>query len=103
MCWQTATNPQCFRVETATETHLFPYGYFQSAKLSREGNKDTIEIHFQNTVVKARGKGSESLFDALARLSVERIKVCPAKYGAALTDGFISDIELKQIAKNNED
>ena len=101
-CWQTSTSPQCLRVETTSEVHLLPYGYFCRAKFFRAGNIDTIEIQFQETVVIAKGKGLEPFCDALARLGVERIKVCPAKYGASLAEGFISDIEIKQIAKEDQ-
>jgi hypothetical protein len=95
-CWQTATSPQCLRVETASEIHLFPYGYFRRAIFSREGNKDNIEIQFQGATVVAKGKGLEPLCDALARLSVERINACPEKYATLNKgDGFIVDIQIK--------
>jgi hypothetical protein len=96
-CWRTATSPQCLRVETMSEIHLFPYGYFQHAKFSRQGNKDMIEIQFQDTTVIAKGKNLESLYDALARLAVERIKICPAKYVAtARNESVIEGVEIKQ-------
>ncbi|MGH7975419.1 MAG: hypothetical protein ACREC8_02020 [Limisphaerales bacterium] len=95
-CWHTATSPQCLRVETTSEIHLFPYGYFQHAKFSRQGNKDIVEILFQDTTVIARGKNLELLCDALARLSVERIKTCPDNYGINVKEGVIADIEIKK-------
>jgi hypothetical protein len=101
-CWQTATSPQCLRVETTSEVHLFPYGYFCRAKFSREGNSDTIEIQFQETVVIAKGKGLEPLCDALARLGVERIKITPAKYAAAAKEGYVSQIEIKKANTANQ-
>lgn len=101
-CWQTATSAQCLRVETISEVHLFPYGYFCRAKFSREENCDTIEIQFQETVVIAKGKGLEPLCDALARLGVERIKIRPEKYGATGKEGFVSDIEIRKVGKENQ-
>lgn len=96
-CWRTATSPQCLRVETTSEIHLFPYGYFQHARFSRQGNKDTVEIRFQETAVVAKGTGLESLCDALARLAVEHIKICPAKYRAtARNESVIESVEIKQ-------
>ena len=101
-CWRTATNPQCLRVETVNEVHLFPYGYFQHAKFIRQNGKDAVEIQFQDRIVMVKGKGLEPLCDALERLAVERIKRCPEKYGAiARNEGVIEDIEIKQRGKEN--
>ena len=76
-CWRTATSPQCLRVETTGEIHLFPYGYFQHAKFIRQNGKEVVQIKFQDQIIFAKGKGLESLCDALERLAVERIKICP--------------------------
>ena len=101
-CWRTATGPQCLRVETANEIHLFPYGYFQHAKFIRQSGKDVVQIQFQDRIVMVKGKGLEPLCDALERLAVERIKICPEKYGAiARNEGVIEDIEIKQRDKEN--
>ena len=101
-CWQTATSPQCLRVETTSEVHLLPYGYFCRAKFSRNGNNHTVEIQFQEIVVIAKGKGLEPLCDALARLGVERITIRPDKYAPAAAEGSISEIELKQAGKRSQ-
>lgn len=99
-CWRTATSPQCLRVETTNEVHLFPYGYFQHAKLARQGNKDVIEIQFQDETVIAKGKNLESLCDALARLAVERINSHPEKYAKiAKNEGMIETIEIVAATK----
>ena len=101
-CWRTATNPQCLRVETVNEVHLFPYGYFQHAKFIRQSGKDVVQIQFQDRIVMVKGKGLEPLCDALERLAVERIKICPEKYGAiARNEGVIEEIEIKQRGKEN--
>ena len=101
-CWRTATSPQCLRVETTNEVHLFPYGYFQHAKFIRQNGKEVVQIKFQDQIIFAKGKGLESLCDALERLAVERIKVCPEKYGAiARNEGVIEEIEIKQRGKEN--
>ena len=101
-CWRTATSPQCLRVETTNEVHLFPYGYFQHAKFIRQSGKDVVQIQFQDRIITVKGKGLEPLCDALERLAVERIKTCPEKYGAiARNEGVIEDIEIKQRDKEN--
>ena|ERR1700744_5785463 len=99
-CWRTATNPQCLRVETISEIYLFPYGYFRHAKFLREGNKDTLEIEFNGTTVIAKGKNLEPLCDALARLGVERIRICPEKFGVGSKEGIIAEIEISKNSKN---
>ena len=99
-CWRAASGPQCLRVETAAEIHLFPYGYFQHAKLSRDGNKDVLQIRFQDQIVIAKGKGLGPLCAALERLAVERIRVRPEKYeGLGRNEGIIEDID---VMKANE-
>ena len=95
-CWRTATNPQCLRVETTNEVHLFPYGYFQHAKFIRQNGKDAVEIQFQDRIVMVKGKGLEPLCDALERLAVERIKLRPEKYdGLGKNEGIIEEIQIK--------
>ena len=99
-CWRTATNPQCLRVETTNEVHLFPYGYFQHAKFIRQSGKDAVQIQFQDRTVTVKGKGLEPLCDALERLAVERIRVRPEKYeGLGKNEGIIEDIKIN---KNGE-
>ena len=81
---------------------MFPYGYFQYAKFIRQNGKDVMQIQFQDRIVMVKGKGLEPLCDALERLAVERIKICPEKYGAiARNEGVIEDIEIKQLDKEN--
>ena len=97
MCWRTATSPQCLRVETTSEIHLFVYGYFQHVKFSRQKNKDIVEIQFQDRVVSVKGKGLEPLCDALERLAVERIRLQPEKYkGIIKNEGIIEAIEIEK-------
>jgi hypothetical protein len=89
-------------VETVNEIHLFPYGYYQHAKFIRQSGKDVVQIQFQDRIVMVKGKGLEPLCDALERLAVERIKICPEKYGAIdRNEGVIEDIEIKQRDKEN--
>ena len=103
-CWRTATSPQCLRVETTNEVHLFPYGYFQHAKLIRQAGKETVEIQFQDRTVIIQGKGLEPLCDALERLAVGQIKVLPKKYGAlGKNDGIVEGIEIKRATKSLPD
>lgn len=101
-CWRTATSPQCLRVETTNEIHLFPYGYYQHAKFVRQSGKDVLKIQFQDRIVTVKGKGLEPLCDALERLAVERIRVRPEKYeGLGKSEGIIEDIEIKRPDKND--
>ena len=101
-CWRTATNPQCLRVETTNEIHLFPYGYYQHAKFVRQNGKDVLQIQFQNRIVSVKGKGLEPLCDALERLAVERIKLRPEKYeGLGKNEGAIEEIEVKERGERN--
>jgi hypothetical protein len=96
-CWRTASGPQCLRVETTSDVHLFAYGYFQYARLFQAGNKEVVQIQFQDRVVIINGKGLEPLCAALERLAVERIRTSPQKYEQILKgDGFIEDIEIKK-------
>src|ERR1035438_9450119 len=105
-CWRTATSPQCLRVETNNEVHLFPYGYYQHAKFIRQSGKDVLQIQFQDRIIMVKGKGLEPLCDALERLAVERIRVRPEKYeGFGKNEGRIEEIEVKgndqKIAANS--
>ena len=96
-CWRTATNPQCLRVETSGEIHLFPYGYFQHAKFIRQNGKDVVQIQFQDRIVMVKGKGLEPLCDALERLAVERIRVRPEKYeNVTKSEGVVNEIEITE-------
>ena len=93
-CWRTATSPQCLRVETTNEIHLFPYGYYQHAKFLQQNGKDVLQIQFQDRIVLVTGKGLEPLCDALGRLAVERIRLRPEKYaGLGKNEGVIENIE----------
>ena len=99
-CWRTATNPQCLRVETVNEIHLFPYGYFQHAKFIRQTGKEVVQIQFQDRFVTVKGKGLEPLCDALERLAVERIWLLPEKYeGLGKSEGVIEEIEIKMASQ----
>ncbi len=100
--WRTATSPQCLRVETTNEVHLFPYGYFQHAKFVRQGGKETVQIQFQDRIVLVKGKGLEPLCDALERLAVERIRLRPEKYeGLGKSEGTIEEIDVKEKGGQN--
>lgn len=101
-CWRTATSPQCLRVETTNEVHLFPYGYFQHAKFIRQSGKDVVQIQFQDRIVLVNGKSLEPLCDALERLAVERIWVRPEKYeGLGKNKGIIEGIEIEKSAEKD--
>lgn len=102
-CWRTASGPQCLRVERANEVHLFAYGYFQYASFSQEGNKEVVQIQFQDWIVNVKGNGLEPLCAALERLAVERIRLAPEKYEHILKgEGFVEDIEIKKVSECNK-
>jgi len=89
-------------VETTSEIHLFPYGYYQHAKFVRQNGKDVLQIQFQDRIVLVKGKSLEPLCDALERLAVERIRLRPEKYEVlGKNDGTIEDIEIKKRDKEN--
>ena len=98
-CWHMATSPQCLRVETTSEIHLFAYGYFQHARFFRQGSNDIVEIHFQGQIIIAKGKGLEPVCDALARLGLERMRLRPEKYDAGTKEGMIVEIEIRHLQK----
>lgn len=101
-CWRAATSPQCLRVETASETHLLPYGYFQHAVFSRKNNDDCILLLFAGTSLRIKGKRLESLVDALARLGVEQMNVRPAKYVTSNSESVITEIEVKNLGREEQ-
>jgi hypothetical protein len=99
-CWRTASGPQCLRVETTKEVHLFAYGYFQHARFFQDGNKEVVQIQFQDRITVIKGKGLEPLCVALERLAVECIRISPEKYEEILKgNGFIEDIEIKKAGE----
>jgi hypothetical protein len=57
-----------------------------------------VEIRFQDVTVIAKGKNLDTLYDALSRLSVERMETCPGDYGINVKEGVIIEIEIKQIS-----
>jgi hypothetical protein len=102
-CWRTDTSPQCLRVNTGYEVHVFPYGYFQHAKFSRRGGNDVVQIQFHERLVTIKGKGLEPLCDALERLAVVSVQVRPEKYAALNPNaGVVATIEIVEIGKEKE-
>ena len=100
-CWRTSTNPQCLRVETITEIHLLPYGYFQHAIFSRKDNSDCLLLRFGGTSVHVKGKRLDSLVAAVARLGVEQISLRPEKYVVKTSESIITEIEVRTNGNGN--
>lgn len=96
-CWQTATSPQCLRVESADGTHLLPYGYFQHAKYSRADSKEVILLTFGQISVRVKGKKLDELLTAISRFGVEQIKVLPEKYSGLSSEGVICEIKVQAL------
>ena len=93
-CWKTAASPQCLRIELSDGTQfLLPYGYFEDAKLTRDGDQEILELQFKAHRFIAKGRGLSELFVMLQTLSVEWLRACPPRY-RALGKAFIERIDL---------
>lgn len=92
-CWSTDSSAHCLRVEKPGEIHLFPYGYFQHAKLVQNSGDEILQIRFQDCLIIVTGKNLEPLCDALARLAVKFIRVIPhPKFSKS--EGLIATIQI---------
>ncbi len=105
-CWSTDSSAQCLRVEKPGEIQLFPYGYFQHAKLVKNSCDEALQIRFQDCLITVTGKSLEPLCSALERLAVDRIRLLPAPHCPfPKSEGFIEAIEIhepKQKETNHE-
>jgi hypothetical protein len=105
-CWSTDSSAHCLRVEKPGEIHLFPYGYFQHAKLVRNSSDEALHIRFQDCLIIVTGKSLEPLCSSLGRLAVDRIRLLPsAQRTFPKSEGFIEAIEIrepKQKESNHE-
>jgi len=100
-CWSTDSSAHCLRVEKPGAIHLFPYGYFQHAKLITNTGDETLHIRFQDCLVTVTGKRLEPLCGALQRLAVDRIRLLPSAQGAfPKSEGLIEKIEIQETRKN---
>ena len=96
-CWSTDSSAHCLRVEKPNEIHLFPYGYFQHAKLIKKPGDESLHIRFQDTIITVTGKNLEPLCSALERLAVDWIRVLPpAQRTFPKSEGFIEAIEIHE-------
>ena len=94
-CWSTDSSAHCLRVEKPGEIHLFPYGYFQHAKLVQNSGDEALLIRFQDCLITVTGKSLEPLCSALGRLAVDRITLLPvAQRRFPKSEGFIEAIEI---------
>src|SRR3984957_16712822 len=105
-CWSTDSSAHCLRVEKPGEIHLFPYGYFQHAKLVTNSGDEALQIRFQDCLITVTGKNLEPLCSALDRFAVGRIRLLPsAQRTFPKKEGFIEAIEIhepKQKESNHE-
>jgi hypothetical protein len=96
-CWSTDSSAHCLRVEKPGEIHLFPYGYFQHAKLVRNSGDEALYIQFQDRIITVSGKNLEPLCSALERLAVDRIRILPpAQRTFPKSEGYIEGIEIRE-------
>jgi hypothetical protein len=84
-------------VEKPGEIHLFPYGYFQHAKLVSNSGSESLLIRFQDCLITVIGKNLEPLCSGLERLAVERITLFPAAQRTFPRGvGYIEAIEIHE-------
>jgi hypothetical protein len=103
-CWSTDSSAHCLRVEKPGEIHLFPYGYFQHAKLVKVSGDEALHIRFQDWQIIVNGKSLEPLCSALARLAVDRIRVLPlAQRQFPKSEGLIEAIEIHEPGHKDAD
>ena len=96
-CWSTDSSAHCLRVEKPGEIHLFPYGYFQHAKMISNSGDEALHIRFQDYLITVTGKNLEQLCCALERLAVDQIRLLPpAQRTFPKSEGYIEDIEIRE-------
>jgi hypothetical protein len=96
-CWSTDSSAHWLRLEKSGEIYLFPYGYFQHAKLVRNSDDESLHIRFQDCLITATGESLELLYRALQRLAVDRIRVLPQAQGTfPPSEGFIEASEIHE-------
>ena len=101
--WSTDSNAHCLRVEKTGEIHLFPYGYFQYAKLITNSGDETLHIQFQDRLIVVTGKSLEALCSALQRLAVDCIRLLPKTHRPfPKSEGFIENIEIQESKQPRE-
>ena len=84
-------------MEKPEEIHLFPYGYFQYAKLVKNCGDEALHIQFQDRLITITGKNLEPLCSGLERLAVDRIRLLPsAQRTFPKSEGFIEAIEIQE-------
>ena len=100
-CWSMDSSAHCLRVEKPGEIHLFPYGYFQHAKLVRNSGDEALHIRFQDCLIIISGKNLEPLCSALERLAVDRIRLLPPTQRTfPKSEGYIESIEVHDQKAN---
>ena len=96
-CWSTDSSAHCLRVEKPGEIHLFPYGYFQHAKMISNSGDEALHIRFQDYLITVTGKNLEQLCCALERLAVDQIRLLtPTQRTFPKSEGFIEGIEIQE-------
>jgi len=99
-CWHRERNRSCLRIEaSAGDTFLFPYQHIVSAHHHRTGNSETLRISFPNHEVTLSGRQLGEIAAALQDLSVDWVKVLPARYQRlAETEGAsVTQIDVRTV------
>ena len=100
-CWSTDSSAHCLRVEKPGEIHLFPYGYFQHAKLVRNSGDEALHIRFHDCLIIISGKNLEPLCSGLERLAIDRIRLLPPTQRTfPKSEGYIESIEVHDQKAN---
>lgn len=103
-CWKAGSNPQCLRIELSDGPHfLLPYGYFEAARLVRDGETERLDLQFKSNRFVVRGRELAELFLAFQNLSVEWLRDSPPRY-RALAKGrcFVEKIEAVESSNSKD-
>jgi hypothetical protein len=96
-CWQREASCASLRVETSgSESQLFPYQHFITAKLNQNEQPETLRLSFSSHDVEIAGRNLRPLLIALQDFAVKWIRAVPARYQQLEADdaGIISRIRI---------
>lgn len=99
-CWRRGRDVLCLHVSTQSEIFILPYQQFHCARLTGRSESETLTISFSTHDIIVSGQQLYEVALALQELSVDWIKVMPARYRSAPgNDGArITQVEVKDAA-----
>jgi len=100
--WNKDAQAQCLRVESDNEVFVFPYAHLLSVRLTREENREILEISFSTHTVQVSGRNLRELLPSLQKLSVEWLREAPVRYAVLASKDavFIESIEVNEAAES---